>query len=79
MLPYTTRGRATDAKDSQELKRSCTYDLLSVVEHVGEIDTGHYVTYSRVGDQVSYTAVMLLCDDANIYNSGFRLTTIESN
>lgn len=40
MLPYTTRGRASDARDSQELKRSCTYDLLSVVEHVGEIDTG---------------------------------------
>jgi len=51
MLPYTTRGRSADAKDSQELNRSCTYDLLSVVEHVGEIDTGHYVTYCRVGEQ----------------------------
>ncbi|KAL7619963.1 hypothetical protein AAE478_010510 [Parahypoxylon ruwenzoriense] len=46
MLPYTTRGRTSDARESQELGRSCTYDLLSVVEHVG-----HYVTYSRVGDQ----------------------------
>ncbi|KAI1080287.1 ubiquitin carboxyl-terminal hydrolase [Whalleya microplaca] len=51
MLPYTTRGRMPDAKDSQELARSCTYDLLSVVEHVGEIDTGHYVSYCRVGEQ----------------------------
>ncbi|KAI1760921.1 ubiquitin carboxyl-terminal hydrolase [Hypoxylon sp. FL1150] len=51
MLPYTTLGRTPEVKDSQELSRSCTYDLLSVVEHVGEIDTGHYVTYSRVGDQ----------------------------
>ncbi|KAI0165074.1 ubiquitin carboxyl-terminal hydrolase [Hypoxylon sp. FL1284] len=51
MLPYTTLGRSPDMKDSQELGRSCTYDLLSVVEHVGEIDTGHYVTFSRVGDQ----------------------------
>lgn len=51
MLPYTTRGRASDARDSQELSRSCTYDLLSVVVHVGEIDTGHYVSYCRVGDQ----------------------------
>ncbi|KXJ90647.1 ubiquitin carboxyl-terminal hydrolase [Microdochium bolleyi] len=51
MLPYTTRGRSADAKDSQELNRSCTYDLLSVVEHVGEIDTGHYVSYCRVGEQ----------------------------
>jgi ubiquitin carboxyl-terminal hydrolase 22/27/51 len=40
MLPYTTRGRTADIKDSQEMARSCTYDLLSVVEHVGEIDTG---------------------------------------
>ncbi|KAI0475019.1 ubiquitin carboxyl-terminal hydrolase [Xylariaceae sp. FL0804] len=51
MLPYTARGRGSDAKESQELGRSCTYDLLSVVEHVGEIDTGHYVSYCRVGDQ----------------------------
>ncbi|KAH8653319.1 hypothetical protein BX600DRAFT_386232 [Xylariales sp. PMI_506] len=51
MLPYTTRGRTADARESQELGRSCTYDLLSVVVHVGEIDTGHYVSYCRVGDQ----------------------------
>jgi ubiquitin carboxyl-terminal hydrolase 22/27/51 len=35
-----------------ELQRSCTYDLLSVVVHVGEIETGHYTSYCRVGDQV---------------------------
>ncbi|KAK3941177.1 putative ubiquitin carboxyl-terminal hydrolase 8 [Diplogelasinospora grovesii] len=51
MLPYTSRGRSQDAKDNYELARSCTYDLLSVVVHVGEIDTGHYVSYCRVGDQ----------------------------
>ncbi|KAK2778296.1 ubiquitin carboxyl-terminal hydrolase 2 [Colletotrichum kahawae] len=51
MLPYTSRGRGTEAKDAHELGRSCTYDLLSVVVHVGEIDTGHYVSYCRVGDQ----------------------------
>lgn len=28
------------------------YDLLSVIVHVGEIETGHYVSYCRVGDQV---------------------------
>lgn len=56
MLPYTNRGRSggSDAgKDNYELARSCTYDLVSVVVHVGEIDTGHYVSYCRVGDQVS--------------------------
>ncbi|KAK0713800.1 ubiquitin carboxyl-terminal hydrolase-like protein [Lasiosphaeria miniovina] len=51
MLPYTNRARTQDAKDNHELARSCTYDLLSVVVHVGEIDTGHYVSYCRVGDQ----------------------------
>lgn len=74
MLPYTTKGQSENERDSQELNRSCIYDLLSVVEHVGEIDTGeslvpvqprirapvtkqdpigHYVSYCRVGDQVS--------------------------
>ncbi|KAK3320069.1 ubiquitin carboxyl-terminal hydrolase-like protein [Cercophora scortea] len=51
MLPYTNRARGGDVKDNYELARSCTYDLLSVVVHVGEIDTGHYVSYCRVGDQ----------------------------
>lgn len=52
MLPYTNRGRGQDPRENIELGRSCTYDLLSVVVHVGEIDTGHYVVYCRVGDQV---------------------------
>ncbi|KAI0857547.1 ubiquitin carboxyl-terminal hydrolase [Xylaria cubensis] len=51
MLPYTTRGQTENGGGSQELSRSCIYDLLSVVEHVGEIDTGHYVSYCRVGEQ----------------------------
>lgn len=51
MLPYTHRVRR-DNRESLELERSCTYDLLSVVVHVGEIETGHYTSYCRVGDQV---------------------------
>lgn len=51
MLPYTNRARGQDIKESYELARTCTYDLFSVVVHVGEIDTGHYVAYCRVGDQ----------------------------
>ncbi|KAL1899131.1 hypothetical protein Sste5346_003053 [Sporothrix stenoceras] len=52
MLPYTNRSRGNqDTRESYELNRSCMYDLLSVVVHVGEIDTGHYVSYCRVGDQ----------------------------
>lgn len=53
MLPYTNRVRSRDSRENQELKRSCTYDLLSVIVHVGELDTGHYVSYCRQGDQVS--------------------------
>ena len=52
MLPYTNRARSLDGKENYELARSCTYDLLSVVVHVGELDTGHYTSYCRVGDQV---------------------------
>lgn len=51
MLPYTSKGRSKEGRESADLQRSCTYDLMSVVVHVGEIDTGHYVSYCRVGDQ----------------------------
>lgn len=57
MLPYTNRVRSRDNRESMELQRSCIYDLLSVVVHVGEIETGHYVSYCRVGDQVSYITI----------------------
>jgi len=54
MFPYTDRGIQGQAqKDYYELRRSCTYDLMCVVVHVGEIDTGHYTSYCKVGDQVS--------------------------
>ena len=52
MLPYTNRVRVRGNREDMELERSCTYDLLSVVVHVGEIDTGHYVSYCRAGEQV---------------------------
>ncbi|KAJ4291561.1 hypothetical protein N0V88_006159 [Collariella sp. IMI 366227] len=56
MLPYTNCAAASKdnntTNNNYELARSCTYDLMSVVVHVGEIDTGHYVSYCRVGDQV---------------------------
>jgi ubiquitin carboxyl-terminal hydrolase 22/27/51 len=54
MLPYTSRAKGQDVRENFELARSCVYDLISVVVHVGEMDTGHYVSYCRVGDQVSY-------------------------
>lgn len=67
MLPYTYQARSQDTRENFALARSCTYDLQSVVVHVGQIDTGklvprpvlrghidvlgHYVSYSRVGNQ----------------------------
>ncbi|KAM3550788.1 hypothetical protein MY1884_008068 [Beauveria asiatica] len=51
MLPYTNRVRSRDSRENMELQRSCVYDLLSVVVHVGELETGHYTSYCRVGDQ----------------------------
>ncbi|KAF4632661.1 hypothetical protein G7Y89_g5462 [Cudoniella acicularis] len=51
MFPYTSRARSQDTKQNYELARSCTYDLQSVVVHVGNLETGHYVSYSRVGNQ----------------------------
>lgn len=51
MLPYTNRARTHDVRENFELQRSCTYDLLSIVVHVGSMNTGHYISYSRVGNQ----------------------------
>jgi hypothetical protein len=40
MLPYTNRARSQDTRGNFELVRSCTYDLLSVVVHLGSMNTG---------------------------------------
>lgn len=40
MLPYTNRARTQDTSENFELARSCTYDLLSVVVHVGKLNSG---------------------------------------
>lgn len=40
MLPYTSRARSQDTRENFELARSCTYDLLSVVVHLGSMNTG---------------------------------------
>ncbi|SPO05086.1 related to ubiquitin-specific protease 22 [Cephalotrichum gorgonifer] len=56
MLPYTSKGRDLVQQgkmlhDYPELSRAHEYDLVSVVVHVGSIDTGHYIAYCRVGEQ----------------------------
>ncbi len=56
MLPYTNRAKAHDARENSQLVRSCTYDLLSVVVHIGKLNSGvlnsgayscHYAKYTR--------------------------------
>lgn len=45
MLPYTTRpGNSRDKSDYD-------YDLLSVVVHLGDMESGHYLAYCRQGEQ----------------------------
>jgi ubiquitin C-terminal hydrolase len=78
MLPYTNRVRNHESRESLELERSCTYDLLSVVVHVGEIDTGHYTSYCRVGDQVGFILYDTV-SEANISFSGSNLMTTKSS
>lgn len=88
MLPYTNRARNLESqKNFFELNRSCTYDLQSVVVHVGGLDsgksinlntrsksltkTGHYVSYHRVQGQVSFTSLTLHCSPL-MYLQWFR-------
>ncbi|KKA27211.1 hypothetical protein TD95_002101 [Thielaviopsis punctulata] len=51
MLPYTTLARHNDARANRQYNRACTYDLVSVIVHSGDLETGHYLVYCRVGDQ----------------------------
>ncbi|KAF3490580.1 ubiquitin carboxyl-terminal hydrolase [Arthroderma uncinatum] len=44
MMPYTTRPKSPNRSQFQ-------YDLLSVVVHIGDIDSGHYLSYCRHGEQ----------------------------
>lgn len=63
MTPYTTRARrktisklAPDGVSKTATRPSglYMYDLLSVVVHMGQISSGHYVSYSRENGQVGY-------------------------
>lgn len=56
MAPYTTerKQRAKSSKKSEvyllEQKRSLHYTLSAVIVHKGGIESGHYVSYSREGE-----------------------------
>lgn len=55
MTPFTTRakrkGKPTEAERVKGFK-PYVYDLLSVVVHKGEINSGHYINFAREGGQV---------------------------
>lgn len=53
MLPYTSKGRDLGVHEDQlhrypELARAHVYDLVSVVVHVGSIDTGMYFPFPHL-------------------------------
>ncbi|KAI5813821.1 hypothetical protein BZA77DRAFT_320403 [Pyronema omphalodes] len=50
MTPYTTRAKRK-AKAATGLPGQVLYDLLSVVVHKGEINSGHYICYCRDKEQ----------------------------
>jgi ubiquitin carboxyl-terminal hydrolase 22/27/51 len=56
MAPYTTehKQRAKSSKKAEvyplEQKRSLHYALSAVIVHKGGIESGHYVSYSREGE-----------------------------
>lgn len=47
MLPYTSRARSQDTRENFELARSCAYDLLSVVVHLGSMNSGK-LNFSKI-------------------------------
>lgn len=62
LYPYTTQHKSTQTKASKASGppnsnhnvntpgNSLTYELSSVIVHKGKIDSGHYVSYSREGN-----------------------------
>ena len=53
MTPYTAQASRKES-DSTRGNPSYIYDLLTVVVHIGKMETGHYISYSKSQDgQVS--------------------------
>jgi len=57
MRPYVTRREATiDDENTSVLntgpRKTYEYDLFAVICHDGSLETGHYVAFTRSGDEV---------------------------
>lgn len=54
MTQFTTRAKRK-ANGERDLRKPHMYDLLSVVVHKGEINSGHYISYCRENGQVCFS------------------------
>jgi ubiquitin carboxyl-terminal hydrolase 22/27/51 len=48
-------GDILSSNGTSEVKELCTFDLQTVVVHIGGLNGGHYVAYCRSGKEVSST------------------------
>ena len=83
LYPYTTQYRATQIKPSRtslppntshnvnKPANTLFYDLHSVVVHKGKIDSGHYISYSREGDDwfMFDDSKVVLANEAEVLNA----------
>lgn len=83
LYPYTTQYRATQPAPSRSTSAPNTshninnpantliYDLHSVVVHKGKIDSGHYISYSREGDDwfMFDDSKVVLANEAEVLNA----------
>jgi hypothetical protein len=80
MLPYTNRARSTDTKNNFELARSCTYDLQSVVVHVGNLETGKFFSslldLEQFADCMCVKAIMYRTRVSETSGSSLMITTL---
>ena len=47
-------GEMSSSNGTSEVKELCTFDLQTVVVHIGGLNGGHYVAYCRSGKEVSF-------------------------
>ena len=77
MFPYTNRARVQDSKQQNfELARGCTYDLQSVVVHVGNLESGQFNFQVDIESILTTQATMFLTPESE--TSGSNLMTIQS-
>lgn len=83
LYPYTTQYRSSQTKASKQSSPPNTnhninspantliYELTGVVVHKGKIDSGHYINYSREGDDwfMFDDSKVVLANEAEVLNA----------